>query len=169
MMPVDAVLLSFSLVCAMTDMIHKKIFNAITFPIFFAGFLYHVLLLVEFDSIWNGFLYLSTYIGIGVLWFVLCTGLMSLKVIAAGDVKFMMAFYAWVGPSDMPFALACMFISAGLVSILYMIEDGRLLDFVKGLWLSLYAKRWMLTPSRVYQRPLGLAMFLGTWAYLIWK
>ncbi len=77
-------------VASITDVQKFKVYNNLTFPIFFAGLLFGIV-----QAGWGGFgtALAGAAIGFGILFIPYLMG-----GVGAGDVKFVMAMGSWIGP-----------------------------------------------------------------------
>lgn len=85
----QGVILILAVIAALTDLIRGKIYNVMTFPAILGG--------LVFASVQGGFHAFALSLGAMVLALVLFGILYLLKVISAGDVKYLMALGAWGG------------------------------------------------------------------------
>lgn len=165
----ESLLICFALVCSITDILEEKIYNIVTLPVLYGGILFHMLgvFYPEFSS--QTLMYFGKYLGLGFVWFLIWFVLYAFRIVAGGDVKFFVAIYAWTGPPTILVISAYILIASGVLALIYLIEDRRLVTFVKSGFLSLVSGVKILNPDIHYQRPLGYAMLLGTAAYILWK
>jgi prepilin peptidase CpaA len=84
-----SVIVSASLIAAVTDVLRFKVYNVLTFPLMLSGLLFHATVGGE-----SG-LYAST-MGLGAALFLLMLPYVF-GILGAGDVKFVAALGAWVG------------------------------------------------------------------------
>lgn len=124
---IAAVVTGTAVIAAWTDLRQAKVYNWLTLPVLLVG--------VAFQ-----FLVLGVTPGIDALWAValawVCLGWMyALRFMAAGDVKLLMAFGAWLGTErTVEVALLSVFIGGVLASI-QLILHGKFLDFMRRAWL----------------------------------
>lgn len=167
MTPLESVLLSFSLVCALTDTLEGKIYNVLTIPLLVGGLVYYALGLLILQFTMVAATQFGMYVSIGILCFLLAIVCYGIKIIAGGDVKFFVALYAWIGPSEFLMAMAYILMASGCLGLLYMLEDGRLKGWIESLYISFVSGKCVTTPDIDYRRPLGFSVFLGIWAYIL--
>ena len=108
------VVISGALIGSFTDLTRFKVYNVVTFPIFFGGITYGLL-----DGGWNGLLFAlaGSFIGLGVL---LIPYLMG--GLGAGDVKFVMAMGSWIGVAAL---LPAILVGCGVLILYYFIVIAR--------------------------------------------
>lgn len=165
----EILLICFALVCALTDILEEKIYNIVTLPVLLAGVIYTLIGVFYPDVSFSSVLYFGKYLGIGLLWFLFWFVLYSLRIVAGGDVKFFLALYAWAGPPEIFLLSAYILMASGVLALMYLIEDRRLVILLRNTLVSLFSGVRLVTPDRHYQKPLGFAMLLGTAAYILWK
>ena len=106
-------------VASVTDLAWGKIYNALTLPFFAFGILFH---LANHD-------FSPTAIGVAAILFF---PLYFLKVIAAGDVKLLLAFAAWMNSAWVLQLAAVSIVIGASVGFFILARKGKL-DFKKGL------------------------------------
>ena len=116
-------------IAATTDILYRKIPNAVTIPTVIFGLVFHTYL-----SGIDGFLFSAggTFLGIGLLLIFYLMGMMG-----AGDVKLMGAVGSILGPSGVFQAFLFTAIIGGVYAIIVMAAKGQLMDFLKRIILSL--------------------------------
>ena len=167
--PIDALLITFCLACSLTDILETKIYNSITISLLISGVLYHAYMVFYPEFRISALTHFLIFLGFGVLWALTWFLFFYFRIVAAGDVKFFLAIYAWVGFPDVLMLGAFILIASGILSFIYMVEDGRFRSFLKMGWLSAVSRALISPPDLAYQKPLGFAMFMGAWAYILWK
>lgn len=165
----EILLVSFALVCALTDILEEKIYNVITLPVLLGGVLYAAIGVFYPELSLTSVLYFGKYLGIGCVWFLIWFLLYSFRIVAGGDVKFFLAIYAWAGPPEIFLLSAYILIASGVLALVYLIEDGRLAYLLRNTLILIFSGVRVVGPDRHYQKPLGFAMLLGTLAYILWK
>lgn len=128
-----------ALIAAFTDLRKFKVYNALTFPLVFAGLVYYT----SVDG-WSG---LSSSFGGMLFGFATLIVFHVMGGVGAGDVKLMAGFGAWLGVHN----TLCLFIASSLVmgvcSLVLMVKRGRwaetmftvqwtLFRLLSGRWLS---------------------------------
>lgn len=123
-----------ALVGAVTDLFRGKIYNWLTLPAVLVGLA---------ASGWfygrSGLTSATLAVGLG---FLLYGWMYFLGAMAAGDVKFLMAFAAWGGRSPVHFVVDTAILGVLLGAVLAMISlavRGRLFLFLRKLWRFLYS------------------------------
>lgn len=101
-------------VASVTDFCRFKVYNALTFPLFFGGLAYGAV-----NAGWPGlgFALAGAFAGFGIL---LIPYLMG--GLGAGDVKFVMAMGTWIGAA---FLLPAILIGCAVVFVYYMVVVAR--------------------------------------------
>jgi prepilin peptidase CpaA len=97
-----------------TDVTKHKIYNWLTFPTLIIG------LIISF---FNGVGILSSLTGFGLSFFI-CLFLYITKMFKGGDVKLISAVGAWIGQAMILQTMLYIFISGGVLSIIYTLRDG---------------------------------------------
>jgi len=163
----DGLLFLTILICLITDLKERKIYNAILIPTLFLGFL--------FNFVESGFLGLLTsgkgfLIGLGFLLLPFIGG-----GIGAGDVKLLATIGAIKGPQFVFYTCLGMGLTGGIIAIGILIIKGSLLKLLKklgpGLWLA-FVTRFKVVDFTSDQEnsmfPYGIAITLGVVsAYLV--
>jgi prepilin peptidase CpaA len=167
--PLEIVIICFAIICALTDILESKIYNVITFPVLLGGVIYHAVGIFYPEVSWASASIFGKYVGLGCLWALLWMVVYGFRIVAAGDVKFFLALYAWTGPPQILLLSSYILMASGVLALLYLIEDRKLIQFFRSSLYSFYSGVRIMTPDREYQRPLGFAMLLGTAAYILWK
>lgn len=152
--------------CAVTDILHGKIYNKITYPAIVLG----VVL-----AIFGGILMIkSSLVGL-LLGFILFFFVFLMGGFGGGDVKLMAAIGAIKG---YPFILYASFYSAlvgGIISLGMMIWKGKFLESMRNIFNVIFSyplslifpgvKPVNLNPENSQRMPFGFAICLGTlWA-----
>ncbi len=116
---IPLIVIAVCAVCgSVSDIRNFKVYNALTFPCFFAGILYH-----------------SATLGWGGLGYSLGGSLLGLAVliipylmggVGAGDVKFVMAIGTWLGPNLLLPSIVIGSIATGLYSLVLLTKTGGL-------------------------------------------
>jgi prepilin peptidase CpaA len=117
-------------VASFTDVYRFKVYNALTFPVFFSGLVYHLA-----SSQGQGALFSLGGAGVGLA-VLLLPYLMG--GLGAGDVKFVMAIGAWVG---VPVLLPSVLIGCFVVFVYHMIVVAKqrgIGEVVHGVQLMLF-------------------------------
>jgi len=153
-------------ICAVTDILHGKIYNKITYPAIILG------VLIAFTG---GLLIIkSSIIGL-LIGFILFFFVFLVGGFGGGDVKLMAAIGAIKG---YPFILYASFYSAlvgGIISLGMMIWKGKFLNSMRNIFNVLFSyplslifpgvKPVNLNPENSQRMPFGFAICLGTiWA-----
>lgn len=156
------ILISALVAASLTDVAHRRIPNAITYPLAVFGLLYHF-----HAAGMNGLIFSSTGIlaGAGLLLLFHLLGGMG-----AGDVKLMAAVGAFLGPADVFVAFLCSALIGGLYALVVLWRHGAMQDTlyrIASVAGSLILMRTM-PDSGVFPRAnlprlcYGLAISLGT-------
>jgi prepilin peptidase CpaA len=159
-----AVLL-FTLITAWTDVRERRIPNLLTFPFFFAGIVYQIVLCTMYDgSILQPVLGLAVAIGIlGSMWAFGGTG--------AGDVKLMMGLGVWLGLDKVLVVMLLSLVTS--LSLLVIIKTLLYFGIQTGIDLTKLKKGE--EPKRVivkggvrYKRgiPYALGVCLASWMFI---
>lgn len=148
-------------VAVVTDILYRKIPNAVTLPAVIFGLVCHTYL-----SGLDGFLFSAggLFLGIGPLLVFYLMGMMG-----AGDVKLMGAVGSILGPAGVFQAFLFTAIIGGVYAIIVMAAKGQLMDFLKriilSLKLSLLTRRPQLLPAESKASSIlcyGIAIGAGT-------
>jgi len=128
--PQDVLLILFVIVCAVTDLKKRKIYNIATFPAIILG--------LGLNGIYNGFAglkesALGVLVGFLMLYFFYLGG-----GIGAGDVKFLMGVGALKGTSFVFQGAICGILLSGIVVIFWMFFHGTLLKSLKNIIFPLF-------------------------------
>jgi len=142
-----------------TDASRHKLYNWLTLPLLFLGLIFSFL---------NGVGIFSSLLGfVGA--FVIAFFLYLTKGIYGGDVKLMAAIGAWVGKDLLFITFFWIFISGGVLSLLYTIRYGTFLLTMKKIgrfFTALFVKgmnpQAELTQSENKYVPYGIAIAAGT-------
>lgn len=144
-----------------TDLLYRKIPNALTFSAAACGLLYHI----YFNGL-DGFLFSleGLLLGLGLLLFFHASGMMG-----AGDVKLMGAVGSILGPAAVFKAFLFTAIAGGIYALIVLAWHGQLFSFMKriahSLKLSLMTRGLTLAPNEgKYSLTLcyGIAISVGT-------
>lgn len=116
------------IVSVYTDLKYGKIFNKLTFPFFFAGFLYNFM--------FKGFHGLvSSFIGF-LICFIPFFIFFQLGGVGGGDVKLLAGIGSWVGYPQVLWIVFMTSISGLFVSILISLFKGRVEFVLKGAFME---------------------------------
>jgi len=112
-----------------TDLLYRKIPNALTIPAAACGLMYHIYL-----NGLDGFLFSikGLLLGLGLLLVFYAFGIMG-----AGDVKLMGSVGSILGPAAVFKAFLFTAIVGGIFSIIVLARHGQLVSFSRRIWLSL--------------------------------
>ena len=116
-----------ALVASFSDVREFKVYNALTFPCFFAGILFY--------SITQGWTGLGYSLGGAALGFVILVLPYLLGGLGAGDVKFVMAMGTWLGSQLLFPALIIGCIATGIYSMVLILKNGGAKDVVLNVQL----------------------------------
>lgn len=156
-----AVLL-FTLITAWTDIRERRIPNVLTFPFFFAGIVYQIVLCAMFGgSVWQPVLGLLVAMGIlGTMWIAGGTG--------AGDVKLMMALGVWLGLDKVLVVMLLSLVTS--LTLLVIIKTLLYFGISTGIDLTKLkkgeeTKRVIVKGGQRYKRgiPYALGVCLASW------
>jgi prepilin peptidase CpaA len=125
---IDILLLIILIICAVTDLWKKKIFNIVTFPAMAAGFILNG----YFEGL-DGVIFASKgfFIGVGVFF-----PLFFLRIMGAGDVKLMMAIGSLKGFAFTLNTALASFLIGAVIGIIYAIFKGHFIKLVKSLYFT---------------------------------
>ncbi len=151
-----------------TDIRYGKIFNKLTFPLFFSGFIYNIL----FKGL-NGFL--SSLIG-SLLAFVPFFIFFQMGGLGGGDVKLLAGIGAWLGYPLILWVIFFTAISGLLISIIFALLKGKMEILLKGMveeskrgarniFISLLTRNFTFYDSKEkfkFHIPYSVAIALGT-------
>lgn len=154
-------LLFSGFIAVLTDIKFGKIFNLLTFPGMILGV---ALVLILAGPGWLG----ASLLGVGIAF--LAFGLLYfLKVMGAGDVKYLMALGAWSGPKYViETALLSIFLAAG-IGLVVLILRGQFFGFLRKLTrfiLSVFIKDLTLEVPRfgdVNTLPMAIPIVCAAW------
>jgi prepilin peptidase CpaA len=155
------ILLIILAVAVATDLLYRKIPNALTFSVILFGIIYHILY-----SGLDGLLFSlgGMLLGLGLLLFFYLPGMMG-----AGDVKLMGAVGSILGPTGVLKAFLFTAIVGGIYALIVLAYHGQLIDFMKrmvlSLKLSLMSHGLTLVPNDGKSSPIlcyGIAIAVGT-------
>lgn len=129
MTPLTIMLFIILAIAMVTDILYRKIPNAVTIPAVIFGLVFHTYL-----NGLDGFLFSAggTFLGIGVLLFFYLAGMMG-----AGDVKLMGAVGSILGPAGVFQAFLFTAVIGGIYAMIMMAFKGELMPFLKRLFFSL--------------------------------
>jgi prepilin peptidase CpaA len=130
-LPVVAIVLTASLIAAVTDLRKFRVLNVVTLPVLLTGLVYHTATGAISDAGWAaGFLnsLLGALFGFGILFAFYVMGGMG-----AGDVKLMAGLGAWLG---MPLTLY-VFIASALATGLYAVVIVLAYSSTRETWINL--------------------------------
>ena len=151
-MLLDSLLAAVVLIALVTDLLERKIHNALTIPAFTAGIVFHALFHSASSPWWDG---LAGGFGLGVPFFLL----FALGVMGAGDVKLMMTVGAIGGVRIAMIAGIGVFVLHVVIGLPRLLLAGRALDVVR-----VFSPGW--TPQKSLWAPWGLVIALSTLAAL---
>ncbi|MEQ8235601.1 MAG: prepilin peptidase [Syntrophomonadaceae bacterium] len=156
----DLVLALGLAICLITDLRERKIYNLVLFPVLLFGIIFNL-----FTGGLQGFLH-SLYgllVGMGILILPFALG-----GIGAGDVKLLGAIGAVKGPMFVLYAALGMGLAGGLIALIILTLQGRLLKSIKsllrGLWLMLITRFKVIKfefDNEKTMLPYGLAIVIG--------
>ncbi len=161
MMLPNIILLILLTIAAITDIMYRKIPNALTLPAVIIGLVYHAYLTGV-----DGFLFSTggVFLGIGSLFLFYLLGMMG-----AGDVKLMGAVGSILGPAGVFQAFLFTAIAGGVYAIIALAVNGQLMQFLKrfvfSLKLSFLTRKLTLLPNENKSSPIlcyGIAIGAGT-------
>lgn len=154
------------LIAAYTDLRWRKIFNKLTFPAAIIGLLLH-----SVDSGWEGFLFSSLGLAIGIVIFIVP---FVFGKMGAGDVKLMGAIGALVGGyAVLNIALLTTIFGGAIAVFIALYSDELRETFYKTLRLikNIFGKSKKefteVNASKSIKMPYGLAIGGGTICFLI--
>ncbi|MBU0951390.1 MAG: A24 family peptidase [Elusimicrobia bacterium] len=119
----NLILIAFLVTCSTTDLLFRKAYNAVTYPIIFSG--------IIFNTIFYGRMGLLDSLLGALLGLVLLIGFYLLGGLGAGDVKFMIAVGSLKGWNFTLFGGIYGAIIAGIAAIIIMALKGTLLKSLK--------------------------------------
>jgi len=156
----DFVLALGLVVCLITDLKERKIYNIVLIPLLIFGLIYNVL-----TGGWAGFsqTVFGMLTGLGILIVPFAMG-----GIGAGDVKLLAVIGAVKGPLFVFYSALGMGLSGGVIALLVLMYQGRLLRTLKslfrGLWLMLITGFKVIKfdfDKDLTMLPYGLAIVVG--------
>lgn len=109
-----------AIVASISDVREFRVYNALTFPCFFAGILFH--------SVTQGWTGLGYSLGGAALGFIILILPYMLGGLGAGDVKFVMAMGTWLGPQLLFPALIIGCVATGIYSLALILRNGGAKD-----------------------------------------
>lgn len=167
-MIIDAILIVVLVICVLTDLKERKIYNKVIFPALIAAFSIHLLL-----GGWNGGLE-SIYgflVGLGILLIPYLLG-----GIGAGDVKLLALIGALKGTIFVLNTAIYMALLGGLIALFVLLFRKGVMERMKGFLYFLHARRYGLKIPVVINRhslsatyPYGLAIALGAFISMFAK
>lgn len=118
-----------AIVASITDIRDFKVYNKLTFPLFFAGIVFHTV-----TAGWSGLQHslAGGLMGLGIMLLPYMLGAMG-----AGDTKFVAVVGAWLGVWPMLVALLIGCMATGVYALAMLVWQGRLRDIGQHLWLVL--------------------------------
>jgi len=150
---------AFSILVLVMDLVWGRIFNWFTVPVFFAG-----LISALYFSSWSG-------LGMGVLGalvgLLLFGWLFALKIMGGGDVKFLMALGAWLGPKYVVETALLSILLGGILATILLLIKGRLPGFAKRMYyflLSIFIRELEVQPPVVDRKltmPFGIPIAIA--------
>ena len=156
----NAILIITVLICLYTDLKDRRIYNKVLLPTLILGVILNVFL--------NGFQgLLNSVLGFGIgLAFLIIP--FALGGIGGGDVKLIAVVGAIKGWEFVVYTALGMGIFGGLIAILILIKQGRLLrtlkEFFRGVWILFGSKFKVVSfnvDSEKFMFPYGVAIALG--------
>lgn len=139
-MVVAALLIAVALIACVTDLLERRIYNALTFPALLLGIVIHL----PSDSWWGG---MAGAVALGVPYFLL----FAFNVMKAADVKLLMALGAL---GAWRFALLLAFaaiVSSALLHFTILLLNRRVGDVFR-----VFNPAW--SPEQSFQTPFGLGI-----------
>jgi len=153
------ILVLILLIALYTDATKYKIYNWLTFPSLFLGLI---------ASFFNDLGILNSFLGF-IIAFIISFVMYATGGIKAGDVKLMASIGAWLGKSLILTNLLYIFISGGVLGIIFSLKNGTLIPTLKKVYTFFIA---LFTPGMNAKQevketinkpmPYGLAIFIGT-------
>ena len=163
----DMVLVFILLVCLITDLRKRKIYNRVVLPALLFGILYNLAI-----GGWPGFLQslLGLLAGLGILIIPFALGGMG-----AGDVKLLAVIGAVKGPLFIFYAAVGMGLAGGVIGLAILIYQRSFLNtlttFLHGLWVMLLTNFKVIKFNFDHERimfPYGLAIAAGAIGAFWW-
>jgi len=157
----DLVLVLVLLICSLTDVLYRKIYNLVLMPVLLFAFCYNT--------------YIAGWTGLGQSCLGMIIGLLILLIpfakggVGAGDVKLLAFIGALKGPEFVLYSAIGMGLAGGLIALLIWSYRFGLLDtlveIAKGIWLMIRSG-FTIFPFRLHNEkimlPYGLAIAIGT-------
>jgi prepilin peptidase CpaA len=156
----DIVLTLVLLVCVITDLKERKIYNLVLIPAFFFGLFYNLAV-----ASWAGLgqSLLGTLAGLGILILPFLAG-----GIGAGDVKLLAVIGAVKGPLFALYAAVGMGLAGGIIALCLLVYKGVLFQTVWAMFMSLFSGLRYKFVNEKIMVPYGLAIAAGAWGALWW-
>ncbi len=122
--------LVITLIAVATDLLFTKVFNWLTVSGFFLGLIVHWSL--------HGFEGVKFALSGASLAFILLFPLFIIRLLGAGDVKYLMAIGSWMGPSLISQSIVLGFCAGAVFSIIALITKKRLIPFLQTLFFFIF-------------------------------
>jgi len=163
----DVVLLVILIICSMTDLIYRKIYNAVLLPALLFALIYNA-----YNGGWAGLVQsvLGLIVGILILIFPFAKGGMG-----AGDVKLLGVIGALKGVTFVLYSAIGMGLAGGLIALgIWSYKFGvvdTIVSILRAIWVMIRSG-FTLFPFRLHDEkimlPYGLAIALGSAGTLWW-
>ena len=155
------------LICLLTDLSRRKIYNLIIFPVLVLGFVYNFAT-GGWPGLWQSLLGMSAGLGILIVPFVL-------GGIGAGDVKLMAVIGAVKGPLFIFYTAIGMGLAGGVIALAILIYQRQLISlsarFLRGVYLLLCTRFKVSAFELNHEKimfPYGLAIVAGAVSAFWW-
>ncbi|WP_017754553.1 A24 family peptidase [Calidifontibacillus oryziterrae] len=167
-MIVNGILIIVLLICIVTDLKERKIYNKVIFPALLLAFLYQAM-----TGGWNGLqsAFFGFLVGLGVLLIPYLLGGMG-----AGDVKLLALIGALKGTVFVLNTAIYMALIGGIIALFILLFRKGVIERIKGILYFLHARRYGLkTPILLNKEaltatyPYGLAIAGGAFVSLLAK
>lgn len=156
----DMVLTLVLLICSITDLKDRKIYNLVLIPALLFGLLYNLIV-----GSWQGLglSLLGTLAGFSILILPFALGGMG-----AGDVKLLAVIGAIKGPLFAFYAAIGMGLAGGIIALCILAYKGVLFQAVGAMLMSFFSGLGYKVVNEKIMVPYGLAIAAGAWGALWW-
>ncbi|MBO8128022.1 MAG: prepilin peptidase [Peptococcaceae bacterium] len=154
---IDLLMLALLVICLITDLRSRKIYNPVVLVFIVVGLVYHLV-----DEGWAGVLFSLQGLAVGMLLLIIP---FVMGKMGAGDVKLLGAVGALQGPAFVFHAFLASAIAGGVLAVITLARKRMAARVLQTLGFSfIYRVPLSGWESGVYI-PYGVAVFVGTLAY----